>query len=66
MPEVSEDEDMERYRIVCALDTPANRKLVQEGFRPAAGFPPEPVSKALPRLTQDDVVVFMTEAEFAL
>ena len=54
------------HRVHCVLDTPNNRKLVEEGLRPADALPPEPVSKGCRRLTKGDIILFLSEAEWAV
>ena len=54
------------HRVHWVLDTPDNRRLVEEGLRPADALPAEPASKGCRRLTSVDIIAFLSEAEWAL
>ena len=54
------------HRVHCVLDTPDNRQLVEEGLRPADALPAEPACKGYRRLTQGDIILFLSEAEWAV
>jgi hypothetical protein len=64
MTEVTQDIDLQR--IVCVLETLGNRQLVEQGLRPPDALPSEPVSEECRRLTQHELVVFMSAADWAL